>query len=329
MPLAAWQIASEAPKRLAGSSLELEKVLEDWIAADPALVDRSLLIVQRQLGVDGGYLDLLGVDLQGRPTVIEIKRGRLIRETIAQAIDYASSISSLPLETLQQRVRDYLGEPLPTHPGLTALLNTTSDDEREIAIVVVGVGAEAGLDRMVEFLGSRFAMPISAVSFDVFELGDGTKLLVREETEPESVNLPPPKASIAAVIDRAGGPDSDLGRRMLAVAQAGEGHGLYIKPHKWSLMLAPQQKKYRHLMTVWRWADSPGVAIQYSADAFAEFFPIDAVRVRELLGEAADGRATAIPTNEDAYAWARSLDALFAEIGRATEGSEESSDGAI
>jgi Endonuclease NucS C-terminal domain len=91
MPLAAWQISGGKPVYLDPGVIELEKVLEDWIAENPGLIDRNLLVIHRQLHVEGGVLDLLCVDLQGRATVVEIKRGRLIRETIAQAIDYASN----------------------------------------------------------------------------------------------------------------------------------------------------------------------------------------------------------------------------------------------
>jgi hypothetical protein len=118
MPLAAWQVSGGKPVYLDPGVIELEKVLEDWIAENPGLIDRNLLVIHRQLHVDGGVLDLLGVDLQGRATVVEIKRGRLIRETIAQAIDYASSIASSPTETLRKQVDEYFKGGVPDHPGL-------------------------------------------------------------------------------------------------------------------------------------------------------------------------------------------------------------------
>ena len=52
-------------------------------------------------------------------------------------------------------------------------------DEREIAVLLVGAGTHAGLERMNEFL-ARFGVPISVVSFEVFELEGGPRLLIRE-----------------------------------------------------------------------------------------------------------------------------------------------------
>jgi hypothetical protein len=34
--------------------VELEKHLEGWVTSDPGLVERGLLVVRRQLHVDGG-----------------------------------------------------------------------------------------------------------------------------------------------------------------------------------------------------------------------------------------------------------------------------------
>jgi RecB family endonuclease NucS len=41
------------------------------------------VVVGRQIDLEGGRLDLLAIDPQGRWTIIEIKRGTLRREAIA------------------------------------------------------------------------------------------------------------------------------------------------------------------------------------------------------------------------------------------------------
>jgi hypothetical protein len=315
MPLAAWRITQEvAPVRLGQGVIELEKMLEDWIAADPQLVDPSLLVIQRQLHVEGGILDLLCVDLQGRATIVEIKRGKLIRETIAQAIDYAASVAAMPTQTLRTQVDAFFDGARPEHPGLSSLLDEDEEQSREVALIVVGVGAEPGLERMIDFLGSRFAIPIRAVTFETFELGSGDKLLVREETEPEDLGdaAAGPGWSVSGVIERAGGPESDAGRRLLWLQHAAERNNLYVRPFKWALMFAPTTSRNRHLMTVWRWSDKNELALGYSADAFVEFYPVTAERVREILGP--EQVQHPITSDADAQAWAHRLDELFAEI---------------
>ena len=73
------------------------------------------------------------------------------------------------------------------------LLDSEADGgAREIAVALVGVGVTAGLERMQEFPG-RFKMSIDVVSFEVFELAGGPRLLIREVTE-EHADAPVPAA---------------------------------------------------------------------------------------------------------------------------------------
>ena len=59
------------------------------------------------------------------------------------------------------------------------LLDSEADGgAREIAVALVGVSVTADLERMQEFLG-RFKMSIDVVSFEVFELAGGPRLLIR------------------------------------------------------------------------------------------------------------------------------------------------------
>ena len=61
-----WQIGKSGPVKIPDSKVGIEKQLEDWIEADPSLIQADLKIVARQLLVEGGYLDLLALDHQGR-----------------------------------------------------------------------------------------------------------------------------------------------------------------------------------------------------------------------------------------------------------------------
>ena len=74
MRVAAWQIEPSGPVRTAPSQLALERLLEDWIEQDPALVAEGLRVV-RQLMAEAGRIDLLAIDSAGRWVVIEIKAG--------------------------------------------------------------------------------------------------------------------------------------------------------------------------------------------------------------------------------------------------------------
>ena len=94
----AWVIENTGPKKLNESSVELEKNLEAWIEKDPSLVQNGLVILYRQLVLDGGRLDLLALDPQGRMVVIEIKAGFLDNNVITQAFYYVAQIAQMPFE---------------------------------------------------------------------------------------------------------------------------------------------------------------------------------------------------------------------------------------
>jgi hypothetical protein len=317
VPLAAWQIGDLGPQRLTAGSVALEKDLEDWIERDPRLLDAGLTVVNRQMNLGGvGKLDLLCVDPQGRATVVEIKRGPLIRDTIAQALDYASAIAMMPADDLKARVVDYMGSDAAANPAVAALFDTSDGSRREVAVIVVGVGQDAAVDRMIDYLGGAFGMPIRAVTFDVFSLG-GAQVLVREETESEPAPTATPDGlptnNREAVIARAGGPSSPNGQRMMLIAAAAERNGLYVRPYRRSLMITPPQNKTRFLMNMWTWTGKPDeLVISYGADAFAEFFPVPADKVAAIFGPNAD--AAPIETDDDAVHWESSLDRLFVLI---------------
>src|SRR4051794_8772577 len=106
--LGLWQITTDGPQRLSTSNVGLEQDLESWIARDPDLVERGLTIVGRQLSIEGGRLDLLGLDDAGLWIVIEIKQGAVDQWTVAQALVYAAAISNMPFHDLTRKVDAYL-----------------------------------------------------------------------------------------------------------------------------------------------------------------------------------------------------------------------------
>ncbi len=65
-----------------------------------------------QVMTRSGPLDLLGIDRSGDLYVIELKRERLPREALAQAIDYASDIQSWPVERVSETCAKYTKQSL-------------------------------------------------------------------------------------------------------------------------------------------------------------------------------------------------------------------------
>lgn len=160
-----------------------EQLLEDVLTASPDLLLPDLHLIGRQTETPGGPLDLLGVDGAGRLVVFELKRGKLTRDAIAQAIDYASYLASLEPEELCLHINKYSG-----NHG-TELIDDFaqwyySHFQRPAArigvprVMLVGLGVDDRAKRMVEFL-ARCELDISLVTFHGF-LQDGKTLLARQ-----------------------------------------------------------------------------------------------------------------------------------------------------
>ncbi len=159
-----WLVGEGGPIRVSKSNVDLEKDLEGWIASDPSLLAEGLRIVGRQVWLEAGPVDLLGIDAQGRWVVVELKRERLYRETVAQALDYAACLRSIDAQELLDKLTGRLGD-FGDRDELTGLVSDQlqDDGEREIAVTLVGTGVDPGLERVVGYLG-RYDLPVSVVT---------------------------------------------------------------------------------------------------------------------------------------------------------------------
>lgn len=279
-----WRIEQNGPVRLAGASVQLEGHLEEWIKRDASLLQRGLAIVGSQINLgESGRLDLLAIDQQGQWVIIEIKRGAVDRLTIAQAIDYASAVAAMPFSRLSALLR-------PEAPGLQQLLadrqavETDENSSRDVRIIVVGTGQAPGLQRMVDFL-SPDKLSIEVVLFQAFELADGDRVLVRQMLEQENVPEEDTRYRTRSVealteVARQNGLGTDF-ERLLELARR---HGLYLRPFKNSVMLAPQANRTRTLITVWAVPFESGkLYVLVVPEAFAEFFGVTDEQAREKL----------------------------------------------
>ena len=86
--------------------------LEKWIKNNPEILGQDIILIGEQVMTKRGPLDFLGIDKSGSLVIIELKRDKLHREVLAQAIDYASDLSSWDLERLDQECEKYNGKKL-------------------------------------------------------------------------------------------------------------------------------------------------------------------------------------------------------------------------
>ncbi len=92
--------------------------LEEWIVSNPAIVSADITIIGRQVPTRSGPLDLLAIDKHGNAVIIELKRDKLPREALAQAIDYASDVAEWNVERLGEICSQHTGKNITlTYPG--------------------------------------------------------------------------------------------------------------------------------------------------------------------------------------------------------------------
>ncbi len=252
-----WSIIDGIPVQSPASAIEYEQHLEDWIERDPSLLESGLRVVARQLRTEGGPLDLLAVDRNGQWVLIEIKRDRLRRNVIAQAIDYASCLQSMSPEELISQSDSYLQS---QGTNLQDVLNERDASIADMAegmdpiIYLVGTSIDANLERMVDYLSDRAGLEIRVITFTAYQSSSGDTLLAREIHEQTSAQ---PKSAApsntAANLDTLRGIARSTGTEdaLDYCLRFGENLGLHLRPYATSAMFAPPANKTRCLFTIW------------------------------------------------------------------------------
>ncbi len=287
--LGVWQVKQFSPLKVDPASVDLEKNLEDWIEKDPSLIQEGLTIVGRQVNVEGGRLDLLAVDTQGRWIVIEIKAGQVRRETVAQAIDYTSCISALPWSALLAKANAYLKDNgVDGARSLEDLKVSEDEPPRSVWMTVVGTGRALGLERMVNYLSDLYNVPITIVSYEVFRLASGEQIMVRELTEGEGTEVEPDSTThytLSLEQMRAKAAENGIGEAFEILLDVAIRHDFYPRTYKRSVMYTPLKNKTRMLYTVRTDADKEGnLQLYVWHEAFSEFDDVSD-RAHALLGE--------------------------------------------
>lgn len=164
-----------------------EAVLEDWLESNPdgIVEDGKILIIGRQVPTNfGGFVDLVGIDRQGNAVVIELKRNRTPRDTLAQALEYASYVARLDTDQLENLLREYLSdESLILTEHHRAYFELGPDEgvafNKDQRIVIVGQRVTAEIKQTASFLRFK-GIRVTCVEFTFFQANKGTRLLSQE-----------------------------------------------------------------------------------------------------------------------------------------------------
>jgi hypothetical protein len=168
--------------------------LEPWLESNPAILGSDIVIIGRQTMSKSGPIDLLGIDKIGNVVIVEIKRDKLPREALTQAIDYASDAAEWTIERLGEICSEYSGKSLEetfteSFPDVDIENLKINDTQR---IMLVGFSVESALERMIGWLSDNFTVNINAVVLNYVKTISGDELLTKtsiisEELEQERV----------------------------------------------------------------------------------------------------------------------------------------------
>lgn len=160
-----------------------EEDLEYLLESNPdAILDEELMIIGRQVTTNlNTYVDLLGLDRTGNSAVIELKRDRTPRDTIAQALEYASYIEQLDYTQLERIYQNYTEN---KEESLADQHRTFFDLEegdavnfnKEQHIIVVGSNISREIRQQASYL-NRKGIPTTCVEFSYFQTASGETLL--------------------------------------------------------------------------------------------------------------------------------------------------------
>ncbi len=163
--------------------------LENWIKTKPDILGTDILIIGEQVYTKSGPLDFLAIDNNGNIVIVELKRDKLARVVLAQAIDYASDLSTWDIDRLSEICMSYTGNSLEDH--ISANFEDIQIDDLTInqtqRLLLVGFSIEEPLSRMIEWLSSNFDMSINAIVLNYVKTSNGAELLSRTVTIPEEI----------------------------------------------------------------------------------------------------------------------------------------------
>lgn len=168
--------------------------LEPWIQSNPEILSPDISVIGRQVTSKSGPIDLLAIDSLGNLVIIELKRDRLPREALAQAIDYASDTATWSVEKISEVCTSNTGKTLEEifeqqFPDIELESININSAQR---ILLVGFSIEASLERMIEWLSDGYAVNINAIVLSYIKTSNGDEILMRtsiisEELEQERV----------------------------------------------------------------------------------------------------------------------------------------------
>lgn len=188
-----WEIIdgelSEINTTLAQNGRKEKDDLEKWLKTNPKILGNDILVFGEQVRTKSGPLDYLGIDNNGNLVIVELKRDKLARDVLAQAIDYASDVANWDIEKLNEICLKFSDNSLEDY--ITDYFDNVELDDLVInkaqRLLLVGFSIDEALGRMIEWLSSKYDVGINAIILNYVKTSSGNELLSRTVIIPEEI----------------------------------------------------------------------------------------------------------------------------------------------
>jgi len=163
--------------------------LEQWIKSNPQILGEDIVLIGEQVQTSSGPLDFLGIDTSGNTVIVELKRDKLPREALVQAIDYASDVADWEVDRFREICQSFTSQPLEDY--LQSIFEGINVEDLAInqaqRLLLVGLTVEEPLARMIEWLSDKYNVGINAVMLNYVVTSGGDQILSRMVMIPEAV----------------------------------------------------------------------------------------------------------------------------------------------
>jgi len=146
--------------------------------------DSKILIIGRQVTTNlNTSIDLLGIDRFGNTVVIELKRDKTSRETIAQLLEYASFVEKLDYSQLNDIFQDYSGEESNLEEYHQQYFKSDLDEKisynKSTKLIIVAQEISKEIRQTALFLREK-GLDIYCASFKYFKTKNGEEIVSLE-----------------------------------------------------------------------------------------------------------------------------------------------------
>lgn len=166
--------------------LHQEFDLEDLLENNPEYFfeDSKILMIGKQVTTNlNTFIDLLGIDNVGNTVVIELKRDRTPRETLAQLLEYASFVEKLDYSQLNDIFQKYSGEESNLEEYHQQYFQANTEDQvsynKSIKLVIVAQEISKEVRQTALFLREK-GLDIYCASFKYFKTKNEEEIISME-----------------------------------------------------------------------------------------------------------------------------------------------------